>query len=317
MEASSVTPGASAAAAGPAPPGPQVPVPTVAGERPGRIRRIIRPLAFMSLPTAVLVMLFLVPMGILAIYSFQYGDLTGKSGFTLSNFSDIMTDPLYRDIAWTTFQIATIAMIAQLIVGLPLAYVLAYKAGRFELPLLLALVLADELNPMVRIYAWRMLLGREGLINEALTSIGLIDAPIDALLFNKFSVIVVLSTSYLTYTVIPIYASMKAVDSGLFEAARDMGAGWFTTFRRVLLPLIAPGIFIALLLVYVPLFTDFAAPTLVGGTTGYMLGNVVADLVLENGNLNAGAAMSFLMLTAAALFSLAAYQLSKIKQGTG
>jgi len=294
---------------------PASPVPIVVGERPSRFRKLLKPLAFMSLPTAVLVVLFLIPMGVLAYFSFQYGDLTGQSGFTTSNFTDILSDSLYREIAWTTFQIATIAMIAQLLVGLPLAYVLAYKAGKFELPLLLALVLADELNPMVRIYAWRMLLGREGLINEALMSIGLIDVPIDALLFNKFSVIVVLSTSYLTYTVIPIYASMKAVDSGLFEAARDMGAGWFTTFRRVLLPLIAPGIFIALLLVYVPLFTDFAAPTLVGGTTGYMLGNVVSDLVLENGNLNAGAAMSFLMLIAAALFSLLAYQLSRIKQG--
>jgi len=294
---------------------PMADVPSVAGERPGRFSKLLRPVAFMSLPTAVLVALFLVPMGILVYFSFQYGDLTGSSGFTFSNFTDILGDPLYRKIALTTFEIATIAMIAQLIVGIPLAYVLAYKAGRFELPLLLALVLADELNPMVRIYAWRMLLGREGLINDALTSIGLIDQPIDALLFNKFSVIVVLSTSYLTYTVIPIYASMKAVDSGLFEAARDMGAGWFTTFRRVLLPLIAPGIFIALLLVYVPLFTDFAAPTLVGGTTGYMLGNVVSDLVLENGNLNAGAAMSFLMLLAAGIFSLLAYQLSRVKQG--
>ncbi len=291
------------------------PMPVVAGEQPSPIRKLLRPLAFMSLPTAVLVMLFLAPMGILAWYSFQYGDLTGQSGFTLTNFTDILTDPLYRDVAITTFQIATIAMIAQLIVGLPIAYILAYRAGRFELPLLLALVLADELNPMVRIYAWRMLLGREGLINDALTSLGLIDVPIDALLFNKFSVIVVLSTSYLTYTVIPIYASMKAVDAGLFEAARDMGAGWFTTFRRVLLPLIAPGIFIALLLVYVPLFTDFAAPTLVGGTSGFMLGNVVSDLVLESGNLNAGAAMSFLMLIAAAGFSFVAYRLSRIKQG--
>lgn len=294
---------------------PMAEIPTVTGERRSRISKLLRPLAFMSLPSAVLVLLFLIPMGILVYFSFQYGDLTGYSGFTLTNFTDILSDSLYREIAFTTLQIATIAMVAQLIVGIPLAYILAYKAGRFELPLLLALVLADELNPMVRIYAWRMLLGREGLINEALTSIGLIDAPIDALLFNKFSVIVVLSTSYLTYTVIPIYASMKAVDSGLFEAARDMGAGWFTTFRRVLLPLIAPGIFIALLLVYVPLFTDFAAPTLVGGTTGYMLGNVVADLVLENGNLNAGAAMSFLMLLAAGIFSLLAYQLSRVKQG--
>ncbi len=294
---------------------PTTPQITIAGERPSRLSKLLRPLAFMSLPTAVLAVLFLIPMGILVYFSFEYGDLTGESGFTLSNFTDILTDPLYREIALTTFEIATIAMVSQLIVGIPLAYVLAYKSGRFELPLLLALVLADELNPMVRIYAWRMLLGREGLINDALTSIGLIDAPIDALLFNKFSVIVVLSTSYLTYTVIPIYASMKAVDSGLFEAARDMGAGWFTTFRRVLLPLIAPGIFIALLLVYVPLFTDFAAPSLVGGTSGIMLGNVVADMVLQNGNLNMGAAMSFLMLLAAALFSLLAYQLSRVKGG--
>ncbi len=87
--------------------------------------------------------------------------------------------------------------------------------------------------------------------------------------------IIVLSTSYLTYTVIPIYAAMKAIDSNLFEAALDLGAGWWTSARRVLLPLIAPGIFIALLLVYIPLFTDFASPTLVGGTSGYMLGNAV------------------------------------------
>ncbi|MBS1675950.1 MAG: ABC transporter permease [Actinobacteria bacterium] len=283
------------------------------GRRPSRLTRLLRPLAFMTLPTATLIVLFLIPMGILFVYSFEYGPLTGSSGFTLTNFTGFLSEPLYGRIAWTTFQIATIAMLAQLLFAVPLAYVLAYKAGRFELPLLLALVLADELNPMVKIYAWRMLLGRDGLINEALLRIGLIDHPIDALLFSKFAVIVVLSTSYLTYTVIPIYASMKAVDAGLFEAALDLGAGWFTTFRRVLLPLIAPGIFIALLLVYVPLFTDFASPTLVGGTSGYMLGQVVADEVLQNGNLNGGAAMSILLLVGAALFSYVAYRLSRVK----
>jgi spermidine/putrescine transport system permease protein len=159
-----------------------------------------------------------------------------------------------------------------------------------------------------------MLLGREGIINEGLMRIGLIDTPIDALLFSKFAVIVVLSTSYLTYTVIPIYAAMKAIDRNLFEAARDLGSGWFNTFRRILMPLIAPGIFVALLLVYIPLFTDFASPALVGGTEGYMLGNVVNDLVLEQGDLNGGAAMSMLMLGASVLFALVAYRLTKIKQ---
>lgn len=282
--------------------------------KPRRGRSLLRPLAFMSAPTALLLLLFGGPMLAMLIISLQYGVLSGSSGFTLTNFTDVLGDPLYRDVALTTFQIATAAMIIQLLIAVPIAYVLAYKAGKWEIPLLLFLVLADELNPMVRIYAWRMLLGREGLINDFLTSIGAINQPIDALLFSKFAVIVVLSTSYLTYTVIPIYAAMKAVDRNLFEAARDLGAGWWTTARRVLLPLIAPGIFVALLLVYIPLFTDFASPTLVGGTSGYMLGQAVNDLVLESGDLNGGAAMSLLMLAASGIFAVIAYRLAKIKQ---
>jgi spermidine/putrescine transport system permease protein len=274
----------------------------------------LRPLTFLGPPAAILALFFLTPMVVMLVIALQYGVLSGDSGWTLSNFTDVISDPLYRDVAFTTVQIATAAMVIQLAIAIPLAYVLAFKAGRFELGLLLFLVLADELNPMVRIYAWRMLLGREGLINSALMEIGLIDVPIDALLFSKFAVIVVLSTSYLTYTVIPIYAAMKAIDRNMFEAALDLGAGWFTTARRVLIPLIAPGIFVALLLVYIPLFTDFASPALVGGTEGYMLGNVVQDLVLESGDLNGGAAMSMLMLGASALFAIVAYRLTKIRQ---
>ena len=285
-----------------------------AQRRRGRAGKLLRPLAFLTGPAAVLALFFLGPMIVMLAISLQYGVLSGQSGFTLSNFTDAVSDPLYRDVAWTTIQIATIAMLVQLAIAIPIAYVLAFKAGKWELPLLLFLVLADELNPMVRIYAWRMLLGREGLINEALQRIGLINHPIDALLFSKFAVIVVLSTSYLTYTVIPIYGAMKAIDKNLFEAALDLGAGWWTTARRILLPLIAPGVFVALLLVYIPLFTDFASPTLVGGTSGYMLGQVVNDLVLESGDLNGGAAVSLLMLLASAIFALVAYKLARIRQ---
>ena len=225
-----------------------VPAPGV--PRRSRRRSLLRPLAFMSAPMGVLLLFFVAPMVVMLVIALQYGVLSGQSGFTLSNFTDVLGDDLYRDVALTTVQIATAAMVIQLLLAVPLAYVLAFKAGRWEIPLLLFFVLADELNPMVRIYAWRMLLGREGLINSALLDIGLIDQPIDALLFSKFAVILVLSTSYLTYTVIPIYAAMKAIDKNMFEAARDLGAGWWTTFRRVLLPLIAPGIFVALLLVF-------------------------------------------------------------------
>ena len=290
-------------------------IPAPAGQR-SRSRRWLQPLAFLGTPTALLLLLFLGPMLVMLGVAFDRGLLDGGVGFnpTLTNFTDVITDPLYRDVALTTFEIATAAMIVQLLVAVPLAYVIAFKAGRWQLPILLFLVLADELNPMVRIYAWRMLLGREGLINEGLMRIGIIDQPIDALLFSQFAVTLVLSTSYITYTVIPIYGAMKAIDSNVFEAARDLGAGWWTTTRRVLLPLIAPGIFVSLLLVYIPLFTDFASPALVGGTSGYMLGNVVNDLVLESGDLNRGAAMSIIMLALSALFALFAYRLARINR---
>jgi spermidine/putrescine transport system permease protein len=159
-----------------------------------------------------------------------------------------------------------------------------------------------------------MLLGREGIINSVLTSVGIVQHPISALLFSRFAVIVVLSTSWITYTAIPIYASMKAVDRRLLEASRDLGAGWWVTFRRVLLPLVTPGIFVALLLVYIPLFTEFATPTLVGGPSGYMLGNTVNDLVLSIGDLNGGAAMSMILLLASGVFSVVAYRLGKINR---
>ncbi|HET6831233.1 MAG TPA: ABC transporter permease [Solirubrobacterales bacterium] len=281
-----------------------------------RSRRWLQPLAFLGTPTALLLVLFLGPMLVMLGVAFDRGLLEGGTGFnlTLTNFTDVITDPLYLDVALTTFEIATAAMLVQLLVAVPLAYVIAFKAGRWQLPILLFLVLADELNPMVRIYAWRMLLGREGLINEGLMRIGIIDVPIDALLFSQFAVTLVLSTSYITYTVIPIYGAMKAIDGNVFEAARDLGAGWWTTARRVLLPLIAPGIFVALLLVYIPLFTDFASPALVGGTSGYMLGNVVNDLVLESGDLNRGAAMSIIMLALSALFAFVAYRLARINR---
>ena len=148
------------------------------------------------------------------VIALQYGVLSGSSGFTLTNFTDVLGDPLYRDVALTTFQIATVAMLIQLAIAVPLAYVLAYKAGRFELAaaaLPRARRRAQPDGPDLRLADAARPRGADQ--RGACMRIGLIDAPIDALLFSKFAVIVVLSTSYLTYTVIPIYAAMKAIDT--------------------------------------------------------------------------------------------------------
>jgi spermidine/putrescine transport system permease protein len=272
------------------------------------------PTTYLTVPMLVLVVLFLVPMLILLLISFGMGIGRQSSVWSIDAYTSLLTDPLYRHVAITTIVIATSAMVIQLLVGVPLAYIMAFRAGRFEVPLLLGLVVLDELNPVVRVYAWRMLLGRNGIINGALESLGIIDHPIDALLFNQYAVIVVLSTGWITYTVIPLYASMKAIDGRLFQAAADLGAGWFTILRRILLPLAAPGIFVAVLLVYIPLFTDFATPTLVGGTSGYMLGQAVNDLILEQGDLTSGAALSFILLICSGLVAALAFRLARINR---
>jgi spermidine/putrescine transport system permease protein len=284
-------------------------------QRRARATRRLRPLGFLFSPVGVLCAFFVAPLVILLIMSFEHNSLySTATGFTLDNFRTLFTDPAYRVVARDTLIMATSAMALQLAIAFPLSYFIAFKAGRWELPVLLLLVLVDELNPIVRIYAWRMLLGREGLINDALQWVGRTHQPIDWLLFSKFSVILVLSMSWVNYTTLPLYASMKAIDPIVFETATDLGAGWFTRWRRILVPLAAPGIFVAILLVYVPMFTDFATPALVGGPSSYMLGNQVADLMLEIGDWGAGAALSLLLLAVTAMVSVSAYFLSRLNQ---
>ena len=286
---------------------------TTGRSRAGAGRRWL-PGVYLTAPMLVLIVLFLVPMVILFLISIGLGIANQDNVWTFDHYTELFHDPLYWHVAKTTVIIATSAMVAQLIVGVPLAYIMAFKAGRWELPMVLGLVVLDGLDPVVRIYAWRILLGHNGIINGSLEWAGIIDKPIDALLFNNFAVIVVLSTSWITYTVIPIYASMKAIDGNLFQAAADLGAGWWTIMRRILLPLSAPGIFVAILLVYIPLFTDFATPTMVGGTSGYMLGQAVNDLILTRGDLAGGAALSFVLLVASGLVAAVAYRLSRISR---
>ena len=122
-------------------------------------------------------------------------------------------------------------------------------------------MLADELAPVVKIYAWQVILGRNGIVNWLIPG-----PPTTWLLFSSFAVIVTLAASYITYTTIPIYAAMKAIDASMFESAVDLGAGWWVQSKRLLIPLAAPGIFIAMILVYIPMLTDFVTADIVGGT---------------------------------------------------
>jgi spermidine/putrescine transport system permease protein len=260
-------------------------------------------------PVTLLIVLFLVPFLIMLQMSVVKFPPNVHSGYTFQHYVDVLTNPLNPHIAWTTFVIATTSMIIMLIVGIPLAYYMVFKAGKWELFLLLALVLADELAPVVKVYAWQVILGRNGIINWLIPG-----PPIDRLLYSEFAVILTLSTTYITYTTIPIYAAMKAIEPATFEAATDLGAGWWQQARKILIPLAAPGIFVAMILVYIPMLTDFVTSDIVGGTGSYMMGQRVRDLILGEGDWGAGSALNFILLALSAVLALVAYRLARLNR---
>jgi spermidine/putrescine transport system permease protein len=278
--------------------------------RTGRPRRSGRgALGILIAPVTLLVLLFLLPFLIMAQMSVVRFPPNVGSGYTLSHYVEVLANDQNALIALRTVFIATTSMAAMLLIAIPLAFFMVFKARKWELFLLLGLVLADELAPVVKVYAWQVILGRNGILNWAIPG-----PPVDWLLYSSFAVILTLSTTYITYTTIPIYAAMKAIDASVFEAAVDLGAGWWPQTRKILLPLAAPGIFVAMILVYIPMLTDFVTSDIVGGTGSYMMGQRVRDLILQDVDWGSGAALNFLLLFVSAVLALVSYRLAKLNR---
>lgn len=266
-------------------------------------------LGILFAPVTLLVILFLAPLAIMVRMSLLQAPPATDGGYTLAHYADVLTNELNRTIALNTAFIATTAMTVMLLIAIPLAYYMAFKARRWEIYMLLALVLADELAPVVKIYAWQTILGRNGIANFLIPG-----PPVEWLLYSRFAVIATLSTTYITYTTIPIYAAMKAIEPAVFEAAVDLGASAWQQTRKILLPLAAPGIFVALILVYIPMLTDFVTSDIVGGAGGgtYMMGQRVRDLILQGANWGDGASLNFILLGVSGVLALVAYRLAKL-----
>jgi ABC-type spermidine/putrescine transport system permease subunit I len=201
------------------------------------------------------------PMAVLGYMSFLKFGIAGVGGYTgFDNYHEVLTDPTFWEVLWTTFTIATVAMIVMLVFALPLASVLAFKVKRYELRAPVAAGArrpAQPADPRLRV-ADPARQERDHQHDARVP--GLINQPIASLLFSKTAVVIVTSAEYLAIATIPIYAALKAVDPSMLEAANDLGAGTFTRYRKILIPLAAPGIFVALILVYIPLFTEFLTP---------------------------------------------------------
>src|SRR5437763_1274586 len=235
----------------------------------------------LGLPLAWLVVFFVVPIGIVAAYSFDvYSIDMGPHGFTLTAWHDFLHSAVYLKLFWKSVKMSLTVSALVVLLAYPLAYYLALSGTKRKYVLLLLLIAPFLTSYLLRVLAWKVILGEQGVINSFLfwTGIRSPDHPVSQLLYSRFAVMLVLGYIWLPFVALPIFVSLESLDQRLLEAASDLGASRLQAFRRVTLPLSLPGIVAAFLFVFIPTLGEFVTPSLVGGTTGYMYGNQIVDL---------------------------------------
>lgn len=240
----------------------------------------------------VLLVLFLLPMAIVAAYAVLTVGEQGRPGLplTLANLRRSL-DPVYLGIVARSLRLAALCTGCCLLIGFPVAWVLRGMRGPARDLALLALVLPSWTNLLVKNYAWIVLLRQEGIVNSVLLGLGVIGEPLP-LLFNEWAVLIGLVHTFLPFMVFPLYASLEKLDPTLLEAARDLGASRWTRFRRVVLPACAPGIAAGAILVFVPSLGSFVTPDLLGGARSMMVGNLIQNQMLLARDWPFGSALS-------------------------
>jgi spermidine/putrescine transport system permease protein len=238
---------------------------------------------------------FLVPIVIMLVYSVMPRGIYGgvEPGFTLEHYRRFF-DPLYLDILQRTFVWSILCTVICLLMGYPVAYVIA-RGGRWKNLLLFLVVLPFWTSFLVRTFAMIFLMRDSGLINNWLMKLGLIQEPL-SLLYTPFAVMVGLVYGFLPFMILPIYASLEKLDLSLLEAAEVLGARPGARFRKVTLPLSMPGVVAGCLLVFIPALGSFLTSDLLGGAKQLMIGNLVQNQFSAARNWPFGSAASFIVM---------------------
>jgi spermidine/putrescine transport system permease protein len=219
------------------------------------------------------------------------GSLLGV-GFTAGNFITVVSDPLYWTVTLRSLVIAGLVTLATVVTAYPVAYYLAFHAGRRRGLLLFLVTLPFWTSYLLRVFAWKIVLAYNGVLNSALIESGIWSEPTLAFLNTPAAVVVTLAHAYAPFAILPIYVALDTIPKSLLEAASDLGARPFTAFRRVVLPNSMPGVLAAALVVFVPTVGDYVTPAMVGGPASTMIGSLIQSQFGKANDWPFGAALS-------------------------
>jgi spermidine/putrescine transport system permease protein len=215
---------------------------------------------------------------------------------TLTQYGNFFAKPFYLFLTWRSIELGLWVTVFCILVGYPAALILAKSVkGRGREALLLLVVLPFWSNALVRVFSWTMVLRRDGLVDRLIQDV-IPGFPSLGFLYTYPAIVVGLVHSYLPYMILTCYLSLQAIDDSLIEAARSLGARWTTVFLRIILPLSLPGLFVGIVLIFIPVIGSFMEPRILGGRAGIMLGTVIEDQFTEVFNWPFGAALSFILL---------------------
>lgn len=250
-------------------------------------------------PSAWLFCFFLVPLVLIAVISLRpdlRGGLTSPFSPSLAQYQLLTEKANYFRLLATSIGVAFVVATAATILAFPVAYFLAFKAGNRAGVFLALLLVPFWTSFLLRIMAWKVMLGSSGVINSLLISAGAITEPLQFLLYNRFAVIVTLIYVWIPFVTLPVLAALQRIDRSLFEAAADLGATPPRRFWRITLPLALPGVLAGFFMCFIPTVGEYVTPLLVGGSAGSMYGNLIQDFFGKAANWPLGAAMSLIML---------------------
>ena len=245
------------------------------------------------------------PLVLLGLYSFwsQYG-LTLDTHPTLDQYAHAFGRASYRSLFYRSLAISSVVTLVTVGLAYPMAYFVAFRVEKSKFIWLILLTIPFWTSYLLRVFAWKVILGYNGVINSGLMSIGLIHEPLQFLLYNPTAVVVTLAHAWAAFAILPIYVSLEKIDRSLLEAAADLGDGAVRRFLRITLPLSLPGVLGAAVLIFVPTTGDYVTPSLVGGPKGVMIANVIEVMFDKIGNWPLGAALAMASMAMVAIITI-------------
>ena len=246
-------------------------------------------LLLISPPLIYVILLLAAPLLMVVLYSLS----VSGGGYGIDNYVAVWTDRINRLLMLRSLTVSLSVTVVTVVLAYPVAYFVSFYVKPDKKALWLFLItIPFWTSYLIRVFLWKVILGFNGVINSGLMSLGIIDAPLQAINYNVQALVITLAHAYAPFAILPIFVALEKIDRSLLEAGRDLGESQFRTFLRVTLPLSMPGVIAAVLIVFIPTVGDYVTPDLIGGGKLPMIANRIEGTMLKQNNRELGSAIA-------------------------